>query len=88
MPEKPIEPVVEEKSAAANKKGTKAPPPPVPAAAAKKEAPKVEEIKIEKKDDPPIFEKAVYFMPYKSEEFVKNLQDAFYTINMEAAKAE
>lgn len=67
MPDKPIESIVEE--APASKKG-KAPAPPPPS---KKEAPKPVEKKIEKIDFPPIFERAVYYMPYKSPEFVKKL---------------
>lgn len=65
-----------------------APPAPQPN---KKEVVKIEpaDQKSEMKMDTcGIYERAIYYMPYKSLEFLKKLQDVFYAINMEAAMIE
>ncbi|KAL4490305.1 hypothetical protein ABPG72_004344 [Tetrahymena utriculariae] len=90
LPDKPLSMVqIEDVAQGQNqkdKKGKAAPPAP-----AKKEAAKTEtqiEIIPPKVDPQAIYERAVYYMPYKSPELVQRIQDAFYEINMEAAKVE
>lgn len=89
MPEKVEETAqADDATALQGKKGkvTAAAPPP---AAAKKEEQKTIAAKVEPiVNDPAIFERAVFFMPYKSPEFVKKLQDSFYEINIAAGKIE
>ena len=48
----------------------------------------VEIMEMERKLNEPIFERLIYYVPYKSPEFVEKLQNAFAEINLKVANID